>query len=526
MTVFLFFTLGFFLSQTPPAALPAVSGTPGPERAAAPGDLTPDEAVLAEPAAPAELRGREIRLPEALKTAVERNRGLREAGLRIRSAAAAVRAASAVFDTNLSANLNIVSQEAQFLPDQFFAVTSLKKYSMDMQISRVLPTGGMVGLQFSSSRTDQTMTIAMGGTPTERESKTFANSFTFIFSHPLLAGFGKDVTTAQLKKARLTEDAERLAREARAQALVRDVVTAYWNLWMAWQEKSVLETGLKVAQSQLELTKSLLAVGNAKPSDLLAVENAVAQRRGDLLLARVRIQQASLQLKSLLGLPLDGEPLRPAEEELSYVPHTLPAALVEITLKRSRELAQLQKQMESLRQDELLARQGLLPKLNFTLAAGPTSSSNEFSSSWENLVKLSAYTITGGLSFSWSVERTAARAQLEMLESTRENLRVQKENIASALSMAALLAGESMQAAQQRIELAKIAVKSAQAHLKLENDLFQLGRGTNHSVLLRMAELDSARLSLVKAVYDYQTAWVQIQALSGDILEAYGIQMP
>lgn len=480
----------------------------------------PPHSSLAEP------KVQNIRLLEALSTAIQSNRGLREAGLRIRSANASVQAASALFDTNLSANLNMVSQEAEFLPDQFFAITSLRKYSFDMQVSRVLPTGGMVGLQFSTSRTDQTMTIAMGGTPTEKKSKMFANSFTFIFSHPLLAGFGRDVTTAQLQKARLAADTERLAREAKAQALIRDVVTSYWNLWMAWQERSVLETSLKVAQSQVELTKSLLKVGNAKPSDLLAVENAVAQRQGDLMLSRVRILQASLQLKNLLGLPMDNVPLKPLEHELTYVPRTLPEALVEITLKRSRELAQLQKQLESLQHDERLARQGLLPKLNLTLTAGPTSSANEFSSAWENLVKLSAYTITGGLSFSWTVERTQAHAQLEMLESTRKILHVQKENLANSLTMAVLLARETMRTAERRIELAQVAVQSAQAHLKLENDLFQLGRGTNHSVLLRMAELDAARLSRIKAIYDYQTSWVQIQALSGDILQEYGLQLP
>ncbi len=518
----LLFALGFLFSQTPPAK-PETLSRPAAD---APVPAAPAPAVSPETAEKPENEARGISLSDALHIAVARNRGLREAGLRIRSAAATARAASAVFDTNLSANLNVVNQQAEFLPDQFFAITSLKKYSMDMQISRVLPTGGMVGVQFSTSRTDQTMTIAMGGAPTERESKTFANSFTFVFSHPLLAGFGKDVTTAQIRKARIQVDAERLAREAKALALVRDVVTAYWNLWMAWQERSVVETGLKVAQSQLELTKSLLAVGNAKPSDLLAVENALAQRKGDLLLSRVRILQAALQLKNLLGMDLDDTLLRPAEAELPYVPRSLPPALVEITLERSRELAQLQKQLESLRQDELLARQGLLPKLNLTLSAGPTSSANEFSASWENLVKFSAYTIAGGLSFSWSVERTQAQAQLELLESTRENLQVQRENIAQSLTMAVLLARESMRTAERRIELARVAVESAQAHLKLENDLFQLGRGTNHSVLLRMAELDAARLSQIKAIYDYQTAWVQIQALSGDILQEYGLQLP
>jgi outer membrane protein TolC len=519
------------------AAVPPPKGPPVPTTLTEPGKAPVDQPVSAEPLAvprpapppvPAAAEPvKSITLPELLGRAISHNRGLREAGLKIRTSRATVEATSAMFDTQLSANLNVVSQEAEFVPGQFFSVTSLKKYSFDAQIARLLPTGGSVALQFSTSRTDQTMTLAMSGTPTDMESKTFSNAFTSVFTHPLLAGFGKDVTTTATQKARIQLDADRLSREAKAQTLVRDLVISYWNLWMAWQEQDLLTVSLQVARSQLDLTKSLLIVGHAKPSDLLAVQNAVAQREGDLLLSRSRILQASLAIKSQLDLPLEEEPmlLRPADQDLAFVERSLPAELVATVLRRSKDLAVLEKQLEVLRQEEKLARQGLLPKLNLTLTAGPTASSNEYSSAWESLVKFSAFTITGGLSFSWSVERTQARANLEILDVTAQNLRLQKENLSNGLIMSALLSRESMMTARKRIELAKLAVESAEAHLKLENDLFSLGRGTNHSVLLRMAELDAARLARIKAIYDYWTAWVQIQALSGAILDEYRLKL-
>ena len=496
-----------------------------------PGETTPAPVEVAMPVetpTPAEAeRVKTITLPEILARALTHNRGLKEAGLKVRTSRATIQATSAMFDTQLSANLNVVKQAAEFLPDQFFSVTSLQKLSFDAQIARLLPTGGSVALQFSTSRTDQTMTIAMGGPPTERASKAFANAFTFIFTHPLLSGFGQDVTTTATQKARIQLDTDRLSREAKAQALVRDLVISYWNLWMYWQEQDLLAVSLKVAKSQLELTKSLLTVGYAKPSDLLAVQNAVAQREGDLMLSRIRILQASLALKSQLNLPLEEEPmlLHPAEHDLAFVAKSLPAELVASVLKRSKDMEVLDKQIELLRQEEKLARQGLLPKLNVTLTAGPTSSGSEYSTAWESLVKFSAFTVTGGLSFSWSVEQTQARASLEILDITAQNMRLQKENLSNGLIMSVMLARETMQTAQKRIEIARLAVESAEAHLKLENDLFSMGRGTNHSVLLRLAELDSSRLSKIKAVYDYWTAWVQIQALSGDILREYQLTL-
>jgi len=516
MITALLFTL--MMIPSPPAPVSPPETTQPPE--VTPPPVVAKEEVPAEDVSP-------ISLADILGRAVSHNRGLREAGLKIQVSRATVKATTAMFDTQLAANLNVVSQSAEFVPGQFFAVTGVEKYSFDAQLARLLPTGGSVAIQFSSSRTDQTMTIAMGPTPTENVSKSFTNSFMFVFTHPLLAGFGKDVTTTATQKARIQLDADRLAREARAQGLVRDLVIAYWNLWMYWQEQDLLGVSLQVARSQLELTKTLLTVGHAKASDLLAVQNAVAQREGDLMLSRLRILQASLSIKSQLDLPLDEEPrlLRPAERDLAFVVKSLPADLVAQTLKRSKDLAQLERQLDLLRQEEKLARQGLLPKLNVTLTAGPSGSSDEYSKAWEGLVKFSGFTITGGLSFSWTVERTQARATLELVDANARLLRLARENLSQGLIQGVLLARESMKTAERRIALADLAVQSAEAHLKLENDLFSLGRGTNHSVLLRMAELDAARLSRIKAVYDYWTSWVQIQALSGVILEEFKIEL-
>jgi len=515
--------LGIFLMAQSPPAPPPVSPSPVPPTV--PSAPSADAATPApEETAPAD-RVKTITLPEILAHAITHSRSLMEAGLKIASSRATLHATSAMFDTQLSANLNAVSQESEFVPGNVFSLTGLKKYSFDAQIARLLPTGGLVALQFSSSRTDQTMTLAMAGPPQKIESKAFANAFTFVFSHPLLAGFGRDVTEAPARKARIQLDADRLAREAKAQALVRDLVIAYWNLWVYWQEQELLEVSLKVAKSQLELTRALFSVNRVTDSDLLAVRNAVAQREGDLVMAKLRILQASLAIKNQLNLPLDEELLRPAEKELQYVPKTLPPALVSVVVKRSKDLAVLEKNLELLRQEERVARNSLLPKLNVTLTAGPTGNAKDYTSAWESLVKFSGFTITGGLSFSWTVEQTQARATLEILDAAAQNLRLQKENLSNGLVMAALMARQMMQAAQRRIELARVAVESAQSHLDVEMKLFALGRGTNHSVLLRMAELDAAKLSMIKAVYDYWTAWVQIQALSGDILEEYQLKL-
>jgi outer membrane protein TolC len=471
-------------------------------------------------------RAKKVSLHEILTVSVKNNRVLKGIKLTIKQIATGTRAASAKFGLNYNSKFNFVNSKADAVPGSFFSLTDLKKFEFEAGIQKLLETGGVVSVGFSGDKTDQTMLLSMGTEPQNIETESYSASLTVMISHPILAGFGLAITKAEIEKSKINLQAEELNLQAKAEGVVRDIVTNYWDLTMAWNQYGLLLTGLKVAESQLKLTKALMEGDRATLSDLLAVKTAVAQRKGELLIARRSLLGLTGAIKSFMGADLSKPPYlyKPTTSMDSYLKGGAPENLFKMAIKRSKELAILDKKIEILRHDQLVAENSLLPQLDATMAFGPTTADRTFSNAIKRLVKFEAFTVSAGLSFNYSIaKRDATRASLSGINIARNIIRLQKNSIKAALTQAALFALDGFQSSKRRIKISKMAVSTAKAHLEKEKTLFEAGRGTNHSVLLRLQTLEQAKISLVLARRDLIVSQVQMEALAGKILKIYGL---
>lgn len=470
-----------------------------------------------------------ISLTDALNRAVRNNRDLKEAGARIALAKGAQQASRGRFDTNVTAKVQGSYLEAQPVEGSFMSVTSSKSISFEAGVSKMLKTGGivMLGMKTSRSQTEQLIDLSAMGNPVQSkmETKSMNTSLTLTVSHPLLAGMGVEINTADIKKAALNREVEEINQTAKAETVVRDVISAWLNLDLAWKQYDVLMSSLKVAKNQLHDTEALLKAGMGKDSDLLAVKAAVAQREVDIENMRSMILKASLSLADLMGIKVDANApiFRPVG--LKKLDAGSLDNIVKTAIARSKTLAALARQLESNRVDEKVAKNMLLPRLDVSVSAGPTMDSVKYTETLKNLYRFDAFMVGGGLSFSTSVERNQGKGYLETVRSTKRILNIQKEKLMNLIAMSAVIARNDYESAQKRITAARISVKASELHLENEKKLFKLGRGTNHSVLLRLTELDSAKLGLEKALYDLEVAKNQIFTLSGTILGRYGISV-
>ena len=70
------------------------------------------------------------------------------------------------------------------------------------------------------------------------------------------------------------------------------------------------------------------------------------------------------------------------------------------------------------------------------------------------------------------------------------------------------------------------AVALAKQNVQIETDRFQVGRSTNFDVMLRLDEQRQAELRKVQAQIDWHKAQTMMLMLTGDLLPAYGIELP
>jgi len=76
-----------------------------------------------------------------------------------------------------------------------------------------------------------------------------------------------------------------------------------------------------------------------------------------------------------------------------------------------------------------------------------------------------------------------------------------------------------------RVGLAKQTVGFAQQNLEAEKARFSVGQSTNNDILLRQQELKQAQISGARAAVDLLEADVALGALTGDVLETYGVTL-
>jgi outer membrane protein TolC len=168
---------------------------------------------------------------------------------------------------------------------------------------------------------------------------------------------------------------------------------------------------------------------------------------------------------------------------------------------------------------------GLLPQLDVDLAFGPTGVDESFGGAAKNLAKFGALSVTGALTFTQSLNRHDVRGRSRELRLAREKLRVNATDIRSQIAQALARAVAQIELAKRRVALSQRAIDLATENIRIETDRFNLGKSTNFDVLNRVEEQRQAELRKAQALIDWHKAETVVQALTGDLLPAFGIDV-
>ncbi|NJK31380.1 MAG: TolC family protein [Deltaproteobacteria bacterium] len=111
---------------------------------------------------------------------------------------------------------------------------------------------------------------------------------------------------------------------------------------------------------------------------------------------------------------------------------------------------------------------------------------------------------------------------LAELRQAELNLKQIRQTTASSV----ILAANNIRSSAKRFDLALLSVDLAEQNLAAEQARFEVGRSTNYDVLFRIDELTTAQTTALQARLDYLRAKLELQMLTGEILPAYGLDLP
>lgn len=460
----------------------------------------------------------------AIELALQHNPSLEAALLDLEQSSQNVTAEEGRFVPVFEADAGATHSEVPRLRTNGGVITSRSDtYSLGSQLGHKFPWGTQLTLRFDASRMKSRTQILPGSNQFVTLGPGYDVSGRLSLVQPLLRGAGRDYGEAALRQARLAKTAKQRAYDVAASQLLRDVLTAYWELWYQDRAVEIERAARDLAVRQREDAQRRLERGALAPVDLLSFETRVAQLNQSLATARAQRRQQAVTLGKLLGkddlfADVATDEAVPSE---SYRVPSLDEA-VEEAMKQSTEVLQAQSQVSVAQNQLTTAGQDQEPRLDLdAYVQSEGLASGQVPPSFGRFGTGQAVSAHVGLTFELPVTTTTRSAQHQAaqlgvdaaearLKSTRQQIAAQ---IASALA--------SVEAATERVELGQIAVEAAEKQVEAQRARYALGDAIAIEVQQAEDSLRQAQLSAQRARVDRISAILSLQHSTGMLLQRH-----
>ncbi len=463
----------------------------------------------------------EIRLPDALQTAIRQSPTLESARIDLDIAQAAVVRSLGIDDLLLRASGTVSQQANEAVAGNIVATDSSSQGGLAVDLIKLLPTGGTLSLHLGSSRRSSSFAAA-GMKFTE-----FNTDAGVRLDQPLWRDRGKALSHAGQEQAEHNLTASQLFLRAQARDEIQQILETYWEL--VWTHKSleIRKSALDLAKERRRITDSAIRLGSAPATALLEVDQVIATSEEEILLAAQRITVRSLELRQLTGMEIGPAhlDLKPVED-LNVSPETFELEkVVALAMKNDPRLAAFAEQGASAEIAVRVANNAAAPRIDLGLYAGPLGNAADLPDSLTGLAKVKGYVVSGSLTFEQSLGKHSASGQAQDARAQRRKLQITERSLQAQVATAAAASVQSAHIASKRMELSQLAIELSEKNIEAERRRFESGKSTNFDVLQRQDEQKQARLRFARAAIDYLRSTIQIHALSGELLERYGVTL-
>jgi outer membrane protein len=476
-------------------------------------------------APPQQAAGSALSLAAVLEHAVRQSPSLASARIDVTVAEAGVLEATGLEDFLFNATGSYLRQRTGAVENNLFGNDKVDQFAGSVSLSKLLWTGGTVSIVGNIDRREA-RTPASDMFP-EFTTILSTSSITAQIQQPLLRGIGRTVTRAPRTRAQLLADQARLQREANGRTVVRDLVAAYWEVGYAWADLEIRRSSLDLARERRRLTDASVRGGATAPTEVLAVDQVIAQREEDVVVAELAVTERSLELRRQAGLEIEPDQID-VQVGAPLAAQLRPIDMKDVVgraMQSSPEIAVLEAQGKSATLEVEVTDNGLLPRLDLRLFGGPLGGAEKIGDSLQSMVEDEGYQVGGEVILESWLERRAAKGASRRAQAERQRITVNMADVRRQVAQAAAQAVALARSAEKRMQLSRTAIDLTDKNIKAETGRFELGRSTNFDVLLRQEEHTQARLRYARAAADYLRANAAVEALTGEILTRYGIKV-
>ena len=462
-----------------------------------------------------ETEGLNISIEETVLRALENNRAFRIERINPEIRKTYENEEKADFDPIVSFDR---TQSESTLASGIVDLTRIKRENNSLDVSKKFSTGTEISAGVQAQRVDS-----------ERSGDQYSAVGQISLNQPLLKGFGRGATLANLRKARLASLASEYELRGFAESLVADVEKTCWDYILAQRQISIFLESRKLAEEQLDETRKRIKIGKLAEVELYAAEAEVALRKENLINARSNLSLTRLKLQRLINNP-GGNPLE-SMITITDIPLTATPEIRDVSdhvknaLKSRPEINQAKLDIKQDDIEVVRTKNGLLPVLDFFITVGKTGYADSFGDAFSN-IDSGNYDISAGLSFSYPIKKRADKAKHNRSMLYRRQSEEALKNLEQLVELDVRSALIEINRAKEQVSATAATSKLQKETLRAETEKFRVGKSTALLVARAQRDFVQSQLTEIEALITYLKATINLYQQEGTLLTRRGINAP
>jgi len=404
-------------------------------------------------------------------------------------------------------------------------------------------TGGSASVSYKDSYLKE-------NSPTDTLNPSTAQSLSLSMQQNLLQGFGIAVNERNITVARNNLAMSDLSFRTTVLRTIATVLNNYWTLAGDYEDLKSKQDAVDTARQFVGDNQKRVDLGDMAPIDLVTSKSQLATAALDLVTSQTSLAQDELQLKNLISRTGTADPLLAGVSIVPTGTITIPdtddtPAVKVLVAKAFANRSDLQSDQASLKNTEISnlgTRNGLLPSAQVFVQlsnAGLAGASHAVAGQAPTNPFVVGGTGTAlrqvfgrdypsdaiGVFASAALNNRQAQGdfgidQLQLRQTqlttaeTRNQVEVDVTNSVVALRQA-----------RARYDAAHANLALQQQLLDGEQKKFALGESTSYNVIQQQRDLAAAKASELDSLVTFQSARINLDAITGTIIEANGITL-
>jgi outer membrane protein TolC len=420
---------------------------------------------------------------------------------------------------------------SSFTPDGLPVATNRDEMEFLTRITKEWATGGTTSIGYEPSLA---YLFFPQGNP-GGFNPSHAATLVFQGTQPLMRNSGRAANLANIRIANVREQQSVLLVQAKLQAQLRGIVSAYWNLHAAHVRYKALTEAIVLAEQMYQLENRRYKAGRVIFADVARV----GVNKEDLIQQRLDTERSlrllTLQISQVAAIPIDNNTIiYPTDIPIHTFPILDTETITALAMNRNPSLQIQRNELSVAANDLLFARNQLKPQLDLKSAVRSGGLNDDLGNALKDMSRVEFVDVSVGIEYSRPIGNRAAQAKYKQLQlaqaRTVQLLDAFEQNV--AYDIADKVNSVGLAFAKFESSLRQLAESQEWVRLsrtRYENPPDELGPD---ALLIALVDYQNAIQAHVNALFstaqglsDYNAQLCEIAELEGILLENWGINL-